>query len=1255
MFFCGAGVSQARAGLPGFLQLARSVVDILGVPSDSPAIALLEQAREAEDRTGITGLIPADRVFGILERDFLVRDVEHAVATALRPPEPPDLSAHRTLLDLATTPEGEVRIVTTNFDRLFHDCNPTVPSRQRPNLPHPDTPGDMTGIVYLHGKVDPNYQRATDAGFVLSSSAFGRAYLADGWATSFFRQIIRQYVVVFVGYSADDPPIQYLLEALAARPNASPGIYAFQSGHPDEAASRWRPKGVQAIAYGEHAALWPTLDAWAARARSPTAWYTTLAATAVRPPQELSALQRGQVAHMANTVEGLRRFSETTPAPPADWLCVFDPHIRYADPARSGTWRHPGPVIDPFDRYSIDADSPPPAADVQEHPRPRRVPSDAWDAFAPSRPDRRDSAENSPSYFRGQSALAPPPCSTRLWLLARWLGRIAHQPTAVWWAVRHGPLHPQICHHIRWAIRHLSPSPTEPVRQAWLYLFECWDLNAGQPDDDRDETVAQISTDGWNTSAVRRYGQACRPYLRAEPAWWWLGPIPPAWSDDIRLAELLHLRVVYPRTVHEDIDIPEEWRASVVAELRKNLDVARTLETEIGGLGLRHMAPISQSDRPNHADIGPSDGLSGLLRTFADRLLRLCDTDIEAARHELSGWPMDDDAVFARLRIWAASNSDLVPRDSFRQVLSSLSDCAFWDVNHQPDLLRTMASRWMGLPDEVRHHLEIRLLNGRTRRENEDDAEFCRRRARSTLDRLTWMGQHGCDFGSHVDSEISRLRELAPDWEPEHADDAAASMEGEGGFVTTRTEYSALLSESLATTLSRARELAGNRSDFLVEDDPYRGLSDGRPVRAFAALRVSAEQNEYPNWAWNTFLSANARKCDRPRLKALIAERLARFPTEAVSTFLGAASRWLRDVGDGLAQEYPSSFRVALTSLLDTLRQNPAAAGSGRLRGPGPRSWATEAKSSPTGMLAEAAFLDSEVRGLRARDTLPRVLLGQLGILLGLDGDLPRYAVAVLASRLRWLYAVDRDWSDVNLLSALDSREPEMRWAFWSGFFWGMGGTWEPTLYSRLKRHLLRLARERDERRRHHDQSLANLVLAGWCIMDQTGRDRCISNTELRDVLLRTDDAFRGAVLWHAERWLRQSDGEEAGRGSLVPELLRDVWPRQRSVKSPAMSARLFGLALGSEGLFREMAEVVEPLLSRSEGGRIELPRLRRARNVIDEHPRAVLGLLYAVLPSRTADWPYDTGAVLERIWEADETLREDSRLGELRRKSDAR
>lgn len=152
VFFCGAGVSRAKVNLPDFFGLADQVLKTLGVPNDSPSVRILNEAREIESRTGVPGLISADRIFGLLEPDFLERDIESAVAKALMPKSGVDLWAHKILLDLATTKEGKTKLVTTNFDRLFDDCERDLEVWQPPRLPDPARPGDLDGIVYLHGR-----------------------------------------------------------------------------------------------------------------------------------------------------------------------------------------------------------------------------------------------------------------------------------------------------------------------------------------------------------------------------------------------------------------------------------------------------------------------------------------------------------------------------------------------------------------------------------------------------------------------------------------------------------------------------------------------------------------------------------------------------------------------------------------------------------------------------------------------------------------------------------------------------------------------------------------------------------------------------------------------------------------------------------------------------------------------------------------------------------------------------------------------
>ncbi|MDC0273976.1 SIR2 family protein [Planctomycetaceae bacterium] len=214
VFFCGAGISQAKAGLPDFFGLAEAVIRELGVPPESDACKVLKKAKELGEELDVTGLISADRVFSLMEREFDSTDIQSAVAKCLTPQEGVNRSAHSTLLRLARSPDGKTRIVTTNFDRLFESAEQDVQLFQPPRLPDLSRYEDIDGIVYLHGCTNNEYSGSEGDGFVLSSSDFGHAYLSEGWATDFFREVIRKYVIVFIGYSADDPPVHYLLVLL---------------------------------------------------------------------------------------------------------------------------------------------------------------------------------------------------------------------------------------------------------------------------------------------------------------------------------------------------------------------------------------------------------------------------------------------------------------------------------------------------------------------------------------------------------------------------------------------------------------------------------------------------------------------------------------------------------------------------------------------------------------------------------------------------------------------------------------------------------------------------------------------------------------------------------------------------------------------------------------------------------------------------------------------------------------------------------
>ncbi|MFK0684332.1 SIR2 family protein [Ochrobactrum sp. BD67] len=1255
IFFCGAGVSRARADLPDFFGLARKVVAKLGVDQSSPAYKLIQEAQEIDRRVGIPGVISADRVFGLLERDFASRDIEEAVASALKPPTPCDLTAHEILLDLATTREGAVQLVTTNFDRLFDDCGRQLQVWQPPRLPDPLRPNEINGIVYLHGRSTPCYTAAEGDGFILSSSEFGRAYLSDGWATTFIREILGKYVVVFVGYTADDPPVQYLLEALRRASGNLENAYAFQSGDHEDAAARWRHKGVVAIPYSPenaHAALWQSLEAWAERARNPDAWYGKVIDASKRGPAMLQPHERGQVAHVISTYEGIKKFCVGDVLPSAEWLCVFDKHRRFAKPGSTGSFGRKGPYIDPFDLYGLDSDIPPNKLDPEDHYAKREVPSDAWDAFELNRLDRSSIRDENLPALRGHWATHSPRLVPRIGQLGIWLAKVCDQPAAVWWAAHQLTLHRDIQKYIAWELERNDRPVHQDIRNSWQSLFEAWNYTE---DVNRDWYALQaaIKAHGWNSAVIRRLGEVLRPRFSAEPDFWG-GPTPPVPQGSQRdCSRLLRMDVKYPES-NEAITVPDEWCAAVVKILRQNLELALALECEIGGYGLSNISPIVH-DTVENSDYHRTYGLSAAVIQFAQLFSQLVKTNKSAAKREFLSWPVDDDTIFARLRIWASGKRTIVSDDDFGQFIASLSEVVFWEGFHQRDLLLVIADRWKKLGGVSRKLIEQKLLQGPKRWRREKTAAFESRRAWSILDRIHWLEKSGCKLSSTTRARAKLLRTAVPDWKEEYGAKAADSLEGRSGWVATNTSCEQLADKPLSLVLMQAKESSGRSNDFLVENDPFAGLAAQRPVRAFAALHYSAKRGDFPEWAWRRFLTSAARKNDKLRMIRLIGERLSCYPNVQLATILRPATDWFRDASAKLSTECLPVFDRLSRKLVGTFSISPNEGRSSIIRGSKEPDWTMEAINSPMGKIAEALLNDPRKDNLERNQGFPSEWLAHAEALLTLSGDLRRHALVIFFHSLNWFFAVDPKWTEQHLLPVLQGDDTDDRDAAWSGFLWG-ARTPNRELYMRIKNDMLDFAANPLPSRRSYGETIAGMILAGWGTIDDATGERCVSNDEMRSLLIAVDDAFRSRVLWQVQRWSNEKNenSNERWKGQL-PELLQ-IWPRQLSARSPNTSARLCELAFSSGDQFAVMAALVLPLLRKIERDHLMLPELLRSGdNIVDRHPEQALALLYAALPDNALSWPYGMESILQRIGEADSALNTDERLISLKRRWDAR
>ncbi|MCX2192110.1 hypothetical protein LD112_04895 [Pantoea agglomerans] len=208
----------------------------------------------------------------------------------------------------------------------------------------------------------------------------------------------------------------------------------------------------------------------------------------------------------------------------------------------------------------------------------------------------------------------------------------------------------------------------------------------------------------------------------------------------------------------------------------------------------------------------------------------------------------------------------------------------------------------------------------------------------------------------------------------------------------------------------------------------------------------------------------------------------------------------------------------------------------------------------------------------------------------------------------------------------------------------------------RLKNHMLQFAVNPLPSRRSNGEIIAGMILAGWRTVDDITGERCISNEEMRSLLLTVDDEFRSRILWQAQRWSDEINENSNGRWKgQLPELLQ-IWPRQLSARTPNTSARLCELAFSSGDEFPTIAALVLPFLGRIERDHLMLPELRRSGGgIVNRYPEQALALLHAVLPDNALAWPYGTEDILKQIGEASSALNSDDRLVSLKRRWDAR
>ena len=1022
------------------------------------------------------------------------------------------------------------------------------------------------------------------------------------------RELLDQYTVVLLGYSANDPPVRYLLQGLHSQRHGSQAkLFAFDSGTEEEVQPRWRDSGVRVLAYpatdDSHSALWDTLSAWADRADDPLAWRQRIVDLARKGPRNLEPYERGQVASLVRTDVGAKLFANADPPPPGEWLCVFDRNFRYGEVGIQSDDSQP--AFDPFTEYSLDDDPPRPPENW------RRTDPLGDDLLSLKPTDRRI---NDDTRLAKNGRHWTEPLSFRLFHLARWTAKIAREPVVPWWAARYSSLHPKLLDEIEWRVERAADELPCLARLTWRLLIEKFHTAPDDPHGLRvywDKMRRRIETEGWTNSFLREFERNVMPYIETEAPSLLDVSRPPDrdWSQ-LRLDDIASFEVAFPIPVGERPEIPDDVLLKVYQIVRRHLELAAGLLTDIG-TSYWETSTFYPEDSPGEHHISDESAYLFWFRSLFDRMVKAYP---ELVRADIALWPKADPFSFNKLHLYAWTFDMLFSGNEVGDGLLSFSDKAFWKEDYRRELLHLLKCRWHELPSDKRELVERRLVKGRARYNGESEEDFKQRRAIGSAIVLGWLMNQGCELGGETLDVLPDLRSADPRWCPEWDEAADRSRDVRVRWVGKDSDPSPIID-----------------AQMLVEQSP---------ARAVAALTHAARQGEYPAKFWRSTLREWPDEA-RHRLSWLFGARLARLPSETVVELRNDVFSWLQKHLPKLAaQDQPRALSI-FDVLLEKLFTGEAEVEQSGEHQDRSRKTLNHAINAPVGKATELLLDLLNSQDSREESGVPLEIKSRLERLFGAPGEGADHAVCIAAHRLRWLDYIDPEWVCTTIVPWFDLDHPASESA-WNGFMYD-NQLPKPELFSLIKSDFLKAIVHVAGRKRLHEF----LVLG--CFLHQDN-DAYITFEETRQILQKTNASGRAHSLWSFTRIVEEN---HAWRRFGKP-FLEKAWPKETRFQTEQTSQHLVALAKGAGDFFPEVVRAILPYLVPSSQDVGSVSFLARQSDeemggVPTQFPDATLMLIDKIIPDDPDQVPYDLDSLIEMIAEAKPSLCQDSRWRRLK------
>jgi len=1209
-FFCGAGISYP-AGLPGFKGLVEDIYNLCGTNR-------LDIEEDAFKRGQY------DIVLELLERRLPGGriKVRQALVEALKPNLDREgaVNTHASLLKLARDKEDKLRLVTTNFDRLFHIAaeqnKQLFQTYVAPNLPVPKK-SRWDGVVYLHGLLPDSSENLKNNSLnqlIISSGDFGLAYLIERWAARFVSDLLHNYDVCFVGYSINDPVLRYMIDAMAAERTLgenTPQAWAFvshESGQETKITGEWTAKGVTPILYqtegNSHLLLHNTLHKWAEIYHNGILGKEHIIATHALMHPAKSTQQDdfvGRVLWALSDPSGLpaKRFAELNPSPPLDWLFeVFSNedlcsriliHLGFSSCSKE---EKSSSKFNLVRRPTLQLDSQPIFLASW------KADDSKWDKVIDH--------------------------------IARWLtNHYLDDPRLILWIAKQGgELHESWRELIENRlnklaelnkenkndelddIRQRSPKaiPRPIMRTLWsFYLskrvglsFDDYDLFRWRERVKQDGLTAMLRMELRELLTPRLlirdsfflYERDMEPQNNIEDIWQYLN-----WDWGLAIEH----QALYCSYFSDDV-----WKnflPKLISELQQllleALDLMRELDDadDFKDESFIHMQSISP-----HRQNSDLHGWTLLIELLRDAWQEINIGNIEQTAWIAQSWFSIPYPTFKRLAFFAASKNEEISSQQWVDWLLQDNAWWLWHIGVQREKFRLLVERGMSLTGDIQEKLENAILAGPPRemyREDLEESEWQEIKERKIWLHLAKLQSSGLTLGAGAIRQLNALSDNYPKWKLANNERDEFSIwttgTGDPDFEDNRhIEEAPQTQDGLVCWLRQPK--IDNRPFY---EDNWKEVCRLNFSHAFSALYTLAENNEWPIARWRDALYIWSEDDLITKSWENVAPVIKNIPDTILKELSHNVACWLKKSSKIYKENQDILLELCrrILELSSTIKDDDFLA----------QSSFNKAINHPVRLITEALINIQSSHHPEDNEGILSEIKPMFTDICNTNKVNLQAGRVILSTQLVFLFRLDSSWTKKHLLPLLDWANPEEARVAWTGFLFSPR-PYIP-LWQEIKPQFLETAKHYAELTENLDQYAISLTYMALDPMDGYKLDdfsQAMAHLpkegleECARTLLQAFDSI--AEVQRKAYW------EE----HIVP-FWQKVWPKKRELATPEISAILFSMILIEPEIFPDTFDLIKDWLQphKCRSGLLELSR----SGLCKQYPDLVLELLNLIIP----------------------------------------